>query len=115
MQRYWILLSVAGVIAAIGLADSLGEEVFGQWPVTGQNLNNTRSAPDEEQISPANAASLAVKWTFTTGGDVSATPTVAGNAVYVPDWAGNVYAIDRHTGHPIWSVQVPALDGVGAR
>jgi len=61
-------------------------------------LGNTRSAPDEKQISPANAASLAVKWTFTTGGDVSATPTVFGYAVFVPDWAGNVYAIDRDTG-----------------
>jgi polyvinyl alcohol dehydrogenase (cytochrome) len=112
MKRHWILVSAAGVIAAIGLADGLGEDVFGRWPVAGQNLGNTRSAAQERQISPANAASLAVKWTFTTGGDVSATPTVAGNAVYVPDWAGNMYAIDRNTGKPIWSVQVPALDGV---
>lgn len=110
MQRYWILVPVAGVVAAIGLADSLGEDGFGQWPVAGQNLSNTRSAPDEEQISAANAASLAVKWTFTTGGDVSATPTVAGDAVYVPDWAGNVYALDRRTGQQIWKVQVPMLD-----
>src|SRR5581483_10102439 len=71
-----------------------------------------RSAAAETQISPANAASLGVKWAFTTGGDVSATPTVAGNAVYAPDWAGNLYAINRNTGQPIWSVQIPQLDGV---
>jgi polyvinyl alcohol dehydrogenase (cytochrome) len=113
MKRYWVLVSVAGVIAAIGLAAGLDEVegVVGQWRVAGQNLGNTRSAPGETQISPANVASLAVKWSFTTGGDVSATPTVAGDALYVPDWAGNVYAINRQTGQPIWSVQVPQLDG----
>jgi polyvinyl alcohol dehydrogenase (cytochrome) len=113
MQRYGILVSVAGVVAAIGLAAGLDEVegAFGQWRVAGQNLANTRSAAGEKQISSSNVASLAVKWTFTTGGDVSATPTVAGNAVYVPDWAGDVYAIDRETGKAIWTVQVPSLDG----
>ena len=43
MQRYGILVSVAGVVAAAGLAAGL-EGVFGQWPVAGQNLRNTRSA-----------------------------------------------------------------------
>jgi len=98
------------VIAVIGLAE--GEDGSGQWPVAGRDLGNTRSAPGESQISPANAASLTMKWTFTTGGDVSATPTVAGDAVFVPDWAGNVYAVNRKTGQQIWSVQVPQLDGV---
>lgn len=111
MQRKWIPVSVAAVIAAIALADNLGD-VFEQWPVMGQNLSNTRSAAAETQIGPANAASLSVKWAFTTGGDVSATPTVASNAVYAPDWAGNLYAINRGTGQPIWSVQIPQLDGV---
>src|SRR5690348_1939031 len=112
MQRYGIVVFAAGLIAATGLADSLGDTVFEQWPLAGQNLSNTRSTTNEVQISTANAASLAVKWTLTTGGDVSATPTVAGNAVYVPDWAGNVYAVERNTGNVIWSVQVPQLDGV---
>ena len=107
MKRYWSLMSLAGVIAAIGLADGVG-----QWTVAGQNPQNTWSAPGEGQLGPSNVASLAVKWVLTTGGDVSATPTVAGNAVYVPDWAGNLYAIQRDTGQPIWRAQVPQLDGV---
>src|SRR5215472_5716753 len=110
MKRHWSLVSLAGVIAVIGLADADGGA--GQWPLAGQNPQNTRSAAGETQISPSNAASLAVRWTFTTGGDVSATPTVAGNAVYVPDWAGNLYALQRDTRQQIWSVQVPQLDGV---
>ena len=111
MKRYWLsLVSFAGAIVAVGMAEV--ESGSGQWPVAGQNPQNTWSAPDESQLDPSNVASLAVKWVFTTGGDVSATPTVAGNAVYVPDWAGNLYAIQRDTGQPIWTVQVPQLDGV---
>jgi polyvinyl alcohol dehydrogenase (cytochrome) len=114
MQRCGILVSVVGMVAAIGVAAGLDEVAgaFGQWRVAGQNLANTRSAAGETQISPANVASLAVKWSFTTGGDVSATPTVFGDTVFVTDWAGNVYALDRKTGSLIWQVQVPALDGV---
>jgi polyvinyl alcohol dehydrogenase (cytochrome) len=112
MKRYWILIPAAAAVAAIGMADGAGDELFGQWPLAGQNINNTRTASGEQQISPDNASSLAVKWTFTTASDVSATPTVSGDTVYAPDWAGNVFAIDRRTGAQIWSVQVPQLDGV---
>ena len=45
---------------------------------------------------------LTKKWEFTTGGDVSATPAVDGERVYVPDWAGNLYAVDRATGAVVW-------------
>ena len=71
----------------------------GQWLSAGQNRNNTRHAATEDIISPANAGELAVKWVFETGGDVSATPAVDGNYVYVPDWAGNIFKIDAATCH----------------
>ena len=48
---------------------------------------------------------------FTTGSDVSATPTVAGNAVYFPDWAGNLYAVRAHTGELLWSHQISEYNG----
>ena len=43
---------------------------------------------------------MTTKWTFTTGGDVSATPTVEDGALYVPDWGGNLFKIDAITGEP---------------
>ena len=46
-----------------------------------------------------------MKWELTTGGDVSATPAVDGDAVYVPDWAGNLYAVDRATGRA-WQTSI---------
>ena len=69
----------------------------------GNDLANSRSQPNEQTISPANAASLTTKWVATTGGDVSATPTVDADAIYVPDWAGRLYALRRDNGNVIWS------------
>jgi polyvinyl alcohol dehydrogenase (cytochrome) len=57
------------------------------------------SQPEERSISPANVRGLTTKWAFTTGGDVSATPAVCGDAVYFPDWSGNLYAVDKNNGH----------------
>jgi len=42
------------------------------------------SQPAEHSITPANVKELKPKWVFTTDGDVSATPTVDGDAVYFP-------------------------------
>ncbi len=81
-----------------------------QWAVAGQNLHNTRSQPHEHAIGTANVASLTTKWTFTTGADISATPTVDADAVYFPDWSGNLYAVRRDTGQQIWSHKISDYD-----
>jgi polyvinyl alcohol dehydrogenase (cytochrome) len=90
--------------------------LFGQdkklWLIGGQNLNNTRSADNENKITPQNAASLEVKWAFTTGGDVSATATVDEDAVYFPDWAGNLYKVNAETGVAIWSHPISFYTGI---
>src|SRR5246127_1680676 len=84
----------------------------GQWRIAGQNLNTTWSQPAEHSISPANVQNLTAKWVFTTGGDVSATPTVDGDAVYFPDWAGNLFAVKKDSGQLIWSHKISEYDGV---
>lgn len=84
----------------------------GLWTSAGQNHSNTRHAKTESKISPANVGTLGVKWVFETGGDVSATPAVDGKAVYVPDWAGNLFKIDRKTGALIWSRQISEYTGI---
>src|SRR6266481_6173099 len=83
-----------------------------QWRIAGQNLSNTWSQPAEHSISPANVSGLSPKWVFTTGGDVSATPTVAGDAVYFPDWGGNLFAVKKQSGDLIWSRKISDYDGV---
>ena len=82
-----------------------------QWPVAGQGATNLRSQPAETYLSAANAGSLIPKWIFTTSGDVSATPTVGTTAVFVPDWDGNLFAIDLATGSQLWSHQISEYDG----
>src|SRR5712672_3365972 len=88
------------------------ESRSGQWPLAGQNLSNTWSQPAEHSISPANVKGLSPKWVFTTSGDVSATPTVDGDAVYFPDWGGNLFAVKKDSGQLIWSHKVSEYDGV---
>src|ERR1044071_4600159 len=84
----------------------------GLWLTAGHDLRNTRYQNTESIISVANVANLAVKWQFTTGSDVSATPAVDDTAIYVPDWAGNLYALDRNTGAMLWSHQISEYTGV---
>ena len=47
-----------------------------------------------------------MKWTFTTSGDVSATPTVEAGGLCVPDWGGTLYKINPATGAQIWAHKV---------
>jgi outer membrane protein assembly factor BamB len=68
-------------------------------------------AKDDNDHDDGNDAALKAKWVFTSG-DVSATSTVAGDAIYFPDWAGNLYAVNRKTGTLIWSHQISAYDHV---
>jgi polyvinyl alcohol dehydrogenase (cytochrome) len=103
-----ILVTLSLLTAAAIYAQTAG---LGQWRIAGRDLNNSRSQPAANSISPANAAQLAVRWTFTTGGDVSATPTVAGNAVYFPDWAGNLFAARADTGELLWSRTIADYNG----
>jgi polyvinyl alcohol dehydrogenase (cytochrome) len=109
---YIIASSIAAIsfITLIGWADQ-NSRGSGQWLVAGQDLGNSRNQPAEHLIDASNVSTLNLAWTFTTGGSVSATPTVAGNAVYFPDWAGNLYAVEEETGQLIWSHKISEYDG----
>jgi polyvinyl alcohol dehydrogenase (cytochrome) len=76
----------------------------GQWPMFGQTINNTANGLTD--ISVSNVSSLAPKWTFTMGGDVSARAAVVNNVVYVPDWSGHLYAIKANNGQLLWSKNI---------
>jgi polyvinyl alcohol dehydrogenase (cytochrome) len=124
VSKHPSLTRKSGLIAAVLLIGGLTLVTFsqdfrsdetrgegGEWPMAGQNLDGTRSQPAEHIIGPSNVGTLAPKWVFTTGGDVSATPTVAGDAVYFPDWGGNLYAVNKDTGRLIWSHEISDYDG----
>ncbi|HJZ28784.1 MAG TPA: PQQ-binding-like beta-propeller repeat protein, partial [Streptosporangiaceae bacterium] len=84
-----VIAAVAGLLAAgapgaMALTGSGGTP--GQWSMAGQNIADTHFQAAEHEISPANAGRLALRWTLTTAGAISATPTVDDGAVYVPDY-----------------------------
>jgi polyvinyl alcohol dehydrogenase (cytochrome) len=118
MKDHYVLLSKMTLITVLSFVSTLSaqgqsdEPRSGQWRVAGQNLSNTRSQPAEHSISPANVNGLTPKWVFTTGGDVSATPTVDGDTVYFPDWGGNLFAVKKDSGRLIWSHKISDYDGV---
>jgi polyvinyl alcohol dehydrogenase (cytochrome) len=82
------------------------------WSSAGGDRQNTRFAASETKISVANVGNLKTQWVFTTEGDVSATPAVEGGRIYVPDWKGNLYAVDRNTGRQVWSKTIASYTGI---
>src|SRR5690242_18605907 len=108
-RRTVISMAAAGILAG-GLVAQITNDL-GQWRLPGHDLSNSRSQPGEKKISSRNAANLIPFWSFTTGGDVSATPTVAGNAAYFPDWSGNLFSVRADTGQLNWKRQVSSYNG----
>jgi len=105
-------VTIAAMTVAICAAQTGGSTSTAlPWPAAGNDLSNSRNQPSETTIGPANISSLTTKWVFQTGGDVSATPTVGATAIFFPDWAGNLYAVNKVTGKAIWSAQISNYDG----
>jgi polyvinyl alcohol dehydrogenase (cytochrome) len=85
------------------------------WPMFGQNVCNTGSQAAAGGISTSTVGTLGPKWVvdlttvYSGGGDVSATPTVTGGYVYVPDWGGNISKFNANTGSVVWTESVGTL------
>jgi polyvinyl alcohol dehydrogenase (cytochrome) len=106
----------AAAIAVVGVlllgnvtANAAGGD---NWNSAGGDLQNTRFQASEKALSVSNVDELEVKWQFTTGGDVSATPAVVDGTVYFPDRAGNLYAVDKWTGQLRWQSSIAAASGL---
>jgi polyvinyl alcohol dehydrogenase (cytochrome) len=107
--------ALAGAATALTLAltpGASGGATPSSWATAGHDLSDTRFNADGSTIGPENAARLATKWAFTTHGDVSATATVVGGAVFFPDWGGYLYKLDAATGSTIWSRKVSDYTGI---
>jgi polyvinyl alcohol dehydrogenase (cytochrome) len=107
----------AGAVGAAGAtshgaAPADGVAVTGQWPVAGQNPSDTHFQAAEHRISPANVSTLTPKWTLTTTGNVTATPTVYAGVVYVSDGGGTLWAVDASSGRVLWSHAIASYTGV---
>jgi polyvinyl alcohol dehydrogenase (cytochrome) len=81
------------------------------WTLAGANLENTHSSFSEQHLGPHNVSGMTPKWILTTEGDVSATPTVEDDGLYVPDWGGNLFKLDARTGNVIWQHKMSEYTG----
>jgi polyvinyl alcohol dehydrogenase (cytochrome) len=97
---------VSGLVLALVCATLVAAPLMAQdWPMFGQNLANTAST-SSNKISASNVGSLKPKWTFTTGGDVSARAAVVNSIAYFPDWGGNLWAVNTTNGQLVWGHQL---------
>lgn len=112
-SRVWGM-PLAGLLAlaAAALPSTAGAAQGSEWSSAGGDRQNTRSQLSEHRLGVANVGRLALKWSLATAGDVSATPAVDADTVYVPDWAGYLYAVNRSNGQVRWMVHLPSVTGV---
>lgn len=104
-----VCMSLVAAVALAALANPLTTRAASssaQWPMFGQNYNNTASG--STSINIGSVGSLKPKWAFTTSGDVSARAAVVSKVAYFPDWGGNVYAVNASNGKLIWSKNILA-------
>lgn len=111
LRTLWFKIALI-IGAMLMLASTIWAAGGAFWPTAGNDRENTRYQKTENKISPQNVQNLAPSWVTTTGGDVSATPAVDGQAVYFPDWAGDLYKLDRDTGAVIWQSSISAITGI---
>jgi polyvinyl alcohol dehydrogenase (cytochrome) len=104
------LVCVTGLVLLLGGVATAGQG--SEWTSAGGDRQNTRSQPSEHTISVDTVDALVQKWQFTTAGDVSATPAVDASSVYFPDWGGQLYAVDKHTGQLKWQTTIASATGV---
>src|SRR5580704_16661548 len=106
VSRHFASAVVIGLCSIPAMAFAESGDSRSEWPIFGQNEQNTASNDEERKISTSSVARLAPKWVATTGGDVSARAAVVDGAVYFPDFGGNLFALDADTGAVIWQHQL---------
>lgn len=82
------------------------------WPMSNGDPLNSRHQPLETTLSPANVSRLAPVHSLSTTGDNWETPTIVGDAIYVPDAGGKLWKFDRQSGAVRWSHAASEYNGV---
>jgi polyvinyl alcohol dehydrogenase (cytochrome) len=75
------------------------------WPMWGYGVDRTFATDCDTELSVDTVGELERVWFHNTDDVVTATPAVVGDTVFVGDWAGVVYALDRESGEERWRFQ----------
>jgi outer membrane protein assembly factor BamB len=100
-------------IAAEGCAE--GKDAGGAWPAFGHDLSNTRSQPQEDELTPDTVPLLLPKWTFSVAGgegegNFQSTPVVADGCLYAGTNTGWIFALNADTGELVWKTNLASSD-----
>jgi polyvinyl alcohol dehydrogenase (cytochrome) len=120
-----LVMTTALTLAARQHTSADADRGQSEWRMIGHDITDTRSQPSEHHISPRNVNLLSPRWTFTTRGDVSATPAVSRESkghgrrrghsdlvLYYPDWGGMLWKLDAETGDVLWSRPISDYNGI---
>jgi quinohemoprotein ethanol dehydrogenase len=118
----WTILTAAAIPAFLGLPARMAAQAQNaatvNWPLHNLNLAGTRFST-MDSINRSNVRLLSPRWLFQHGviDGVSnqTTPVAVDGMMYVTDSRGSVYAVDAADGHLLWTFDVTALIGGGAR
>jgi len=126
LQRSLVVLAVAGAAAVPVLsrwaprlaAQARAAATTVNWPLHNLDLAGSRYST-LDQITRSNVSTLVPRWLFQHGviDGVSnqTTPVIVDGTMYVTDSRGSVYAVNAADGHLLWTYDVTALLGGGAR
>src|SRR6266480_4377878 len=96
-----VAITLSGVVGGVMNRLNPVRAASGDWPTFLHDTQRSATGSDTT-ISTSNAAQLALKWAFATGGPIAASPTVVGGIVYVGSWDGYEYALDAASGAMKW-------------
>lgn len=79
------------------------------WPMAGEDLTRTHATTcaADDAIGIETVDRLAQVWFTKTRAEVTGAPAVTDDALYVGDWSGRIYALDRATGAIRWTRDTP--------
>ena len=125
-----LMMTLALTLVARQYISADAEHGHPEWLMNGHDIANSRSQTSEHRIASRNVNQLSPRWTFTTTGDVSATPAVSresekpGNGrghsdlfLYFPDWGkapqgGTLWKVNAETGAVVWSHLISEYNGI---
>ena len=78
------------------------------WAIGSDSWSMWRNDPDNSGSGQSGPTKLNLRWSFTTGGGVAATPVIVDGRVYVGSQDKNIYSIDARDGRLLWKFMTGA-------
>ncbi|XP_061367094.1 uncharacterized protein LOC133310215 [Gastrolobium bilobum] len=106
-------MSTSSILTVLTLNKyKLLEEDSQEWFNHGGDLFNRRYAYKEHRISSKSVPNLRLKWKFSAGREITATPAIFNGTIYFPSWNGNINAVKAYDGSLVWKQNIQNLTGI---